>query len=101
MDWNEVNKRINDLPGCPAENYGQFCKICGKLIPMSKTVEFCSDCKASMKRNGFARVVFCKDCKHRDPEDGKCDSGHDIKWNLSRPDLWFCADGAKKDGERE
>lgn len=41
-------------------------------------------------------IVRCKDCKHRDPEDGRCDSGHDIRWNLQRPDDWFCADGEKK-----
>ena len=38
-------------------------------------------------------VVFCKDCKHRDPEDGNCDCGHDIQWQLPRQDDWFCADG--------
>jgi hypothetical protein len=44
-------------------------------------------------------LVRCKDCKHRDPEDGKCDSGHGIIWNLPRPDDWFCADGERKEGE--
>ena len=38
-------------------------------------------------------LVRCKDCKHRDPEDHKCDSGHGILWNLPRQDDWFCADG--------
>ena len=37
-------------------------------------------------------VVRCKDCKHRDPEDKKCDCGHDIEWQLPRQDDWFCAD---------
>lgn len=41
-------------------------------------------------------IVRCKDCKHRDPEDGKCDSGHDIQWQLPRTDDWFCADGKRK-----
>ena len=40
-------------------------------------------------------VVRCKDCKHRDPEDRKCDCGHDIQWQLPRPDDWFCADGER------
>ena len=40
-------------------------------------------------------VVRCKDCKHRDPEDKKCDSGHFIQWQLPRDDDWFCADGEK------
>ena len=38
-------------------------------------------------------IVRCKDCKHRDPEDHKCDCGHDIQWQLPRADNWFCADG--------
>ena len=41
-------------------------------------------------------VVFCKDCKHRDPEDGKCDNGHTISWQLARPDEWYCADGERR-----
>lgn len=41
-------------------------------------------------------VVRCKDCKHRDPEDKKCDSGHFIQWQLPRDDDWFCADGKRR-----
>lgn len=44
-----------------------------------------------------ADVVRCKDCKHRDPEDKKCDFGHDIIWQLPRKDDWHCADGERKD----
>lgn len=40
--------------------------------------------------------IQCKDCKHRDPEDKKCDCGHDIIWQLPRHDDWYCAD-AKRD----
>ena len=56
-------------------------------------------------KNVFARIrelptiqpdiVRCKDCKHRDPEDKKCDCGHDIQWQLPRQDDWFCADGER------
>lgn len=42
-------------------------------------------------------LVRCKDCKHRDPEDKKCDSGHGIVWQLPRPDDWHCADGERKE----
>lgn len=45
----------------------------------------------------FVKVVRCKDCKHRDPEDKKCDFGHDIIWQLPRRDDWYCADGERKD----
>lgn len=43
--------------------------------------------------------VRCKDCKHRDPEDKKCDSGHFIRWQLPRDDDWFCADGERRTEE--
>ena len=41
-------------------------------------------------------LIMCKDCKHRDPEDKKCDSGHGIVWQLPRPDDWYCADGERR-----
>ena len=41
-------------------------------------------------------VVRCKDCKHRDPEDKKCDCGHDIMWQLPRQDDWYCADAERR-----
>jgi len=41
-------------------------------------------------------VVRCRECAHRDPEDKKCDCGHDILWQLPRGDDWFCADGKRK-----
>ena len=46
-------------------------------------------------------LVRCKDCKHRDPEDHKCDCGHDIMWQLPRADEWFCADGERGDSDDE
>lgn len=42
------------------------------------------------------KLVRCNECKHRDPEDHKCDCGHDIQWQLPRADDWFCADGKEK-----
>lgn len=42
-------------------------------------------------------IVRCKDCKHRDPEDKKCDCGHDILWQLPRRDDWFCGNAEKKE----
>lgn len=46
---------------------------------------------------GYTELIRCKDCKHRDPEDKKCDSGHFIQWNLPRSDEWFCADAERKE----
>ena len=42
-------------------------------------------------------LVRCGECKHRDPEDKKCDCGHDIVWQLPRDDNWFCGDGKRKE----
>ena len=36
-------------------------------------------------------IIHCGECKHRDPEDHKCDCGHDIIWQLPRDDKWYCA----------
>ena len=44
-------------------------------------------------------VIRCKDCKHRDPEDKKCDCGHPIRWQLPRSDEWFCADAERRGEE--
>lgn len=45
-------------------------------------------------------VVRCGECKHRDPEDKKCDCGgleHSHMFPVA--DDWFCADGERKDGD--
>lgn len=44
-------------------------------------------------------IIHCGECKHRDPEDHKCDCGHDILWQLPRDDRWYCADAERKEGE--
>ena len=41
-------------------------------------------------------IIRCKDCKYRDPEDKKCDCGHDIIWQLPRGDDWYCADAERR-----
>lgn len=42
-----------------------------------------------------APVVRCKDCRHRDPEDKKCDSGQTERQGCPFPvhDNYFCAYG--------
>ena len=54
------------------------------------------DIEGYMAQHDIVEVVRCKDCKHRDPEDGKCDCGHDILWQLPRGDNWYCADGKRR-----
>lgn len=46
-----------------------------------------------------SEIIHCKDCKHRDPEDKKCDCGHDILWQLPRQDDWYCADAERRTDE--
>jgi len=52
--------------------------------------------EAVMKPEINGELIRCKDCKHRDPEDKKCDCGHGIIWQLPRDDNWFCADGERR-----
>lgn len=42
-------------------------------------------------------VVYCKDCRHRDPEDHKCDSGEAERQGcpLKVADDYFCAYGER------
>ena len=46
-----------------------------------------------------AEIIRCDECKHRDPEDKKCDCGHDIIWQLPRNDDWYCADAERRTDE--
>lgn len=54
------------------------------------------DVEGYLAQHDIVEVVRCKDCWHRDPEDKKCDCGHDIIWQLPRDDNWFCADGERR-----
>ncbi len=44
-------------------------------------------------------IIHCGECKHRDPEDHKCDCGHGILWQLPRDDKWYCADAERRTDE--
>ena len=47
-----------------------------------------------------AEVVRCKDCRHRDPEDHKCDCGKLERAGCAFPvnDDYFCAYGERRGG---
>lgn len=49
-----------------------------------------------------AEVVRCKDCRHRDPEDNKCDCGQLERAGCVFPvdDDYFCAYGKKRETDR-
>ena len=46
------------------------------------------------------KVVRCKDCKYRDPEDERCDHGA-VNFLLRRTDNDYCSYGERKGGEDE
>lgn len=66
--------------------YGTYCKICNSLI-IPNANGICPSCNDAMKRNGFVKVVRCKDCKHRTTLCEKLIGGKVAEEN------WFCADG--------
>ena len=51
-----------------AEEYGQLAELLREL----------------QERRKASEIVRCGECRHRDPEDKKCDCGHDIIWQLPR-----------------
>ena len=65
------------------------------LISVADAMDAISDLPSAQ-----SGIIRCKDCKHRDPEDKKCDCGHDILWQLPRDDNWFCADAERRTDER-
>ena len=50
------------------------------------------------ERRKEPEIIHCGECKHRDPEDKKCDCGHAIIWQLPRDDNWYCADAERRTG---
>ena len=68
-------------------------------IPQFHTESFLTWQQAEQFKDVFKNMVVvirCRDCKHHDPENGRCDNGNSIIWNLPRPDDWFCADGERQ-----
>lgn len=72
----------------------------GSLAYSTNSKEICqyiADLLKELKeRRKAPEIVTCGECRHRDPEDKKCDCGHDIIWQLPRGDNWYCADAEKK-----
>lgn len=77
-----------------------YCAVCGADMMGDSNG---SDCKRIIKQLPSAEpeIIRCKDCKHRDPENKKCDCGHDILWQLPRDDDWFCADADMRGGKED
>ena len=72
----------------------------GSLAYSTNSKEICqyiADLLKELKeRRKAPEIITCGECKHRDPEDKKCDCGHDIIWQLPRGDDWYCADAERR-----
>ena len=69
-------------------------------VPIANGKRSVTDCVRRIKEirsEDVVAVVRCKDCRHRDPEDKKCDSGEDERQGCVFPvhDDYFCAHGEK------
>ena len=61
-------------------------KYCGILSKNERVLEYAE--RFTRPDNcPLTELIQCKDCKHRDPEDKKCDCGHTIRWQLPRSDM--------------
>ena len=60
-------------------------------------VELCWLCLSEIPAADVWPVVLCKDCRHRDPEDHKCDCGQLERAGCVFPvdDDYFCAYGER------
>ena len=72
------------------------CRTC--LYNTEPKAKACEEC-----RRDLVEVVRCKDCKHRDPEDHKCDSGALERAGCMFPvgDDYFCAWGERREDEAD
>ena len=70
-----------------AQNVADDCKQIAELL------------RELQERRKAPEIITCGECRHRDPEDKKCDCGHDIIWQLPRNDDWFCADAERRTDE--
>lgn len=72
------------------------------LLADAPTVEIDRPTRSQFKRMaaqlGYEPVVHCKDCKHRDPEDERCDCGC---WHtpFTTNDYDFCSYGERKEND--
>lgn len=79
--------------------YEKFANTC-RYHNLTESQEECEQLVAWLRelqeRRKAPEIITCSECKHRDPEDKKCDCGHGIIWQLPRDDVWYCADAERK-----
>lgn len=87
---NQWHYDVNALKTMPSAQPQDIAQDIARIIENEKDMRVIS-------KNAQPDIILCKDCKHRDPENKKCDSGHFIRWQLPRDDDWFCADAERRE----
>ena len=73
-----------------------FAKLCEQSEWKEECEQLVAWLRELVERRKAPEIVRCGECRHRDPEDKKCDCGHDIIWQLPRDDDWYCADAERR-----
>ena len=83
-----------EIARCKETRWGKHCPdgACSQRKVWERLKEYEDALSADV-----APVVHCKDCKHRDPEDKRCDCGC---WHnpFTTNDNDFCSHGERKEG---
>lgn len=97
-----VTLQKTDCDVCPTQEvWGYSYPLLADLIEDAPTIErrpTRSQFKRMAVQLGYEEVVHCKDCKHRDPEDKRCDCGC---WHtpFTTNDNDFCRYGERKEND--
>lgn len=97
-----VTLQKTDCDVCPTQEvWGYSYQLLADLIEDAPTIErrpTRSQFKRMAVQLGYEEVVHCKDCKHRDPEDKRCDCGC---WHtpFTTNDNDFCRYGERKEND--
>ena len=82
-------------------NTAVFCKMHESEKYAAEFKQLAAWLRELVERRKAPEIITCGECKHRDPEDKKCDCGHDIIWQLPRDDDWYCADADRRTDEMQ
>ena len=95
IDADEAYKVLTDYYHHRTEIQHEALKEAIGKVPTIDVVEVVA------KNETTTEVVRCKDCKHRDPEDHKCDSGALERAGCIFPvqDEYFCSCGERRKDE--
>ena len=89
MKLDEIIKHVEQV----AYNNNDEALVCMGIKEYCEIAELLRELQEHRKA---PEIIHCGECKHRDPEDKKCDCGHAIIWQLPRDDNWYCADAERR-----